>query len=328
MNLPATSPHPRSAAGVSVIIPAYNYAHYLPDAIESVLAQTYPDIELLIVDDGSTDRTPAVVSRFGDALRYIYQDNAGLSAARNTGIRNATREYLAFLDADDLWKPTMIETLMARFERLGDEFLLVACQHENVDDKGRPLVGKKYDRQVSGEVRTRDILLKSRFMADAVIAKRGAFDTCGGFDTTLKSTEDRDMWLRTSRAGKIYVVPEPLLQVRCHPGSMSTHAQRMQENGWRVLMKAFHDGTVPKWQFRVWGRAISFHFFQAAWMFHDEGRSRHAVGQILRSMLCWPIFLRLSDLNEPPLFRLRAARRFLWCALRKQPREDAGDAGA
>src|SRR5688572_21390402 len=106
--------------GVSVIIPAYNYANYLPLTLDSILQQDYPNIEIVIIDDGSTDNTREVVARYGPKVRYVYQKNAGLSAARNTGIKAAKTDYLAFIDADDEWHPTLISKMMSAFARLPD----------------------------------------------------------------------------------------------------------------------------------------------------------------------------------------------------------------
>src|SRR5690242_10687505 len=105
---PRPSPDARPAPGVSVIIPAYNYARFLPQAIESALQQDYPEFEVLVVDDGSTDNTAeiaAVYSRADKRVRYLHQKNAGLPAARNTGIQHARFDFIGFLDADDAWLP-------------------------------------------------------------------------------------------------------------------------------------------------------------------------------------------------------------------------------
>src|SRR5947209_13220762 len=100
---------------VSVIIPTYNHGRFIADAIESVLAQTYPVSEIIVVDDGSTDETQEVVEKFGEKVRYIEQANAGVSAARNTGIENSDGDLVAFLDADDTWLPEKIEKQVAKF---------------------------------------------------------------------------------------------------------------------------------------------------------------------------------------------------------------------
>src|SRR5918996_212462 len=101
---------------VSVVIPTYNYGRYLPEAVESVLHQTFPDLEVIVVDDGSTDDTRELIGRFGDKVCYIYQRNQGLPAARNTGIRAARGEYVGFLDSDDLWLPGKLALQVPRLD--------------------------------------------------------------------------------------------------------------------------------------------------------------------------------------------------------------------
>ena len=101
-----------STPRVSVVIPAYNQAKYLGDAIQSVLSQTYRDFEIIVVDDGSTDDTPLVVSQLGGNLHYIRQTNQGLAGARNTGIRNAKGSYIALLDSDDIWLPEFLQKIL------------------------------------------------------------------------------------------------------------------------------------------------------------------------------------------------------------------------
>src|SRR5688500_9583140 len=98
---------------VSVVIPAYNYGHFVTEAVASALNQTHPHVEVIVVDDGSTDGTADILKPFGSRIRYIYQPNRGLSAARNTGIRAARGEWVAFLDADDLWHPSKTETQLS-----------------------------------------------------------------------------------------------------------------------------------------------------------------------------------------------------------------------
>src|SRR5712672_3062654 len=125
---------PSSAPAVSVVIPAYNYAHYLPQAIDSVLSQTHSALEVIVVDDGSTDATPQVCTQYSDPrVRSIRQPNAGLSAARNTGIREARFPCVAFLDADDRWQPTFLATVLHEWVRLDPTFVAVGTATARMD---------------------------------------------------------------------------------------------------------------------------------------------------------------------------------------------------
>ena len=308
--------------GVSVVIPAYNYAHFLPDAIESVRNQTYPNVELIVVDDGSTDDTAEVVRRYGDRVRYVYQENAGLSAARNTGIRSASHPFVAFLDADDVWKPTILENGMGVFAQLPETYAIVACKFIKIDERGEPLDRKATDRDLSGELTAADIVLKTRFPPSSCIVRRQAFDDCGVFDTLLRSSEDRDMWIRIAARHRIWLADGVHVSIRDHPGSMSKRADRMLENMGKVLRRAFRDSAVLKWRLPYWLGVWSFSRYQYAWMCYEEGRRARAVCEAVTSLLLWPWFPKPSSLNEPMLFRVRAIRRFLTAGERSVSRSE------
>lgn len=322
MNTPANPTPP----GVSVVIPAYNYARFLPAAIDSVLAQDYPNLELLVVDDGSTDATQEVCRPYGDRIRYIYQTNAGLSAARNTGIREARFEFIAFLDADDAWEVTKLTRQMDVFVSMPPEFGVVATGRRNISGTGALLLDYKGERRGSHEVNLRDLLVRSRFVPSSVVARRTCFDRSGGFDTTLRSSEDRDMWIRIAAHFRLYWLNEPLTLYRRHDSSMSRHADRMKANTGRVLQSAWSRGDVPPHCLLFWAKVRSFHRFQCAWMYAEEGRHGRAIASIVESVLRYPFFLDPKDLNEPFLFRLRAARRFLW--MRWFPESQMPESGA
>jgi glycosyltransferase involved in cell wall biosynthesis len=301
----------KKSSGVSVIIPAYNYERFLPEAIDSVLAQTYSPVEVIVVDDGSTDNTKAVVAAYGDKVRYVYQTNAGLSAARNTGIRCSSHEYLGFLDADDYWKPTFIARGMELFRELSDEYAVVAFQSQFVDEHGHELTKKNYHEVTLGTLTHRHVLLKNRFAADAVLVKKPALLEAGFYDEKLRSSEDRDMWVRIGARYPLHLDGERLALIRRHGNSMSRNAGRMKSNICRVLEKAYENGLVSSSDVFFWRRAYSFMHFQSAWMYHEQGDRGIAVWELCCSLACWPWFRHPRELNEPIFFRLRSLRNFL-----------------
>ncbi len=296
--------------GVTVAISAYNYAKFLPEAINSVLAQDYPEFELIVVDDGSTDNTAEVVATFGDRVRYVYQKNAGLSAARNTGIKESRYDFIAFLDADDQFQPTMLRRIMETFATLSEDFAVVACRTSYMDITGKDLKSKTLQGNEPQEFKCGDFIFKNRCSADAVVVRKSVFNECGNYDTTLRSTEDRDMWIRITAKKRFYLIPDALLKVRLHPNSMSKHAERMKNNARKVILKAYDAKLVPHSNVFFWLRAFSFLNFQAAWMFRDEGRQARAIRDMLASILLWPFFPNPQQLNEPALFRVRSVVRF------------------
>jgi len=298
---------------VSVVIPAYNYAHFLPEAMASVLAQTGAELELIVVDDGSTDSTPEVCARCTDPrFRAVRQPNAGLSAARNTGIREARHPYIAFLDADDRWQPGFLAAVLREFHRLGPAFAAVGtgCSRMNADGQLLPPPRLNFAR--TEELTTASFCLRNRPLSSSVVVRRDVFAECGNFDPTLRSSEDRDMWIRlTARGHRFYYLDEPLAVIRRHPQNMSKNAPRMKRNSGLVLRRAWRAGAVARWNLPFWLRAASIHYFLVAWTHFDDGLRGRAWLYLLASIMLWPLFLRVDRVSEPPLFRLRAAAYFL-----------------
>lgn len=313
---PGLSPSPRA----SVVIPAYNYASYLKGAIDSVLSQTFTELEVIVVDDGSTDNTREIVAEYTDRrVRYVHQTNAGLSAARNTGIRNARAPYVGFLDADDQWLPELLQRCLEKFSLLPPEFAWIATGVRRVDHEGNPIPSRPGSLSGEGELTCRDFILKNRPLSSSVVIKREVFDRCGFFDTQLRSSEDRDMWIRIGAHYRLYFLASPLALLRRHPANMSKHALRMKENTGRVLRKAYNSGAVPKWDLPFWLRVWAIYFFQIGWTHFDEGRKSEALRYMIFSLCLWPWFPSAQFLNEPPLFRVRALARFLISFLRPTP---------
>ena len=203
---------------VSVIIPAYNAAATIAGTVDSVIAQTFQDFEIICVDDGSTDGTLAIVREYGDRVRLIEQANSGPAAARNNGARNSSGEYLAFLDADDVWTPQFLERCVAALE--ADAALsLVYCNCALADSEGvaldTSLVGNAFDHAPSlNELLTR----LWPIMPSAALVRRSAYDKCGGYRDALKGAsfrfEDVDFWIKMREQGVFGYIDEPLITWR------------------------------------------------------------------------------------------------------------------
>lgn len=216
-NTVSTRLHPK----VSVVIPTYNSAHMAKEAVESVLAQTYTDFEVIVIDDGSVDNTESVMAPFGDRIRYIKQENQGVSGARNTGMKEARGEYIAFLDADDLWLP---ERLAAEIPLLdADPNLgLVYCDWAVVS--GGQVLQDSYLKDLptaSGYVF--DELIETGFiLTSGVVLRRACIDDVGDFDKSLAIAQDYDLWLRISYKWKVQLVERCLFTKRSLDGSLSS----------------------------------------------------------------------------------------------------------
>lgn len=214
---------------ISVVIPAYNIGKLVARAIDSVLAQTHQPDEIIVVDDGSTDDTADIIKSYGSKVKYIYQANLGLAGARNTGIRAATCEWVAFLDGDDEWLPKNLELQLGILKRNPD-LVWSAGNYENClcnEDRRGPNLDPAKARKLMGGKDYFDDYFEA-FMAnaggsgDSMIVKRSALGEVGLFREEMPCTEDTDMWFRLAmRWPRVGFVSEPIAVYHLHrPGSL------------------------------------------------------------------------------------------------------------
>jgi glycosyltransferase involved in cell wall biosynthesis len=258
---------------VSVIIPTYNRCAYVREAVESVLAQGELAAEVIVVDDGSTDDTPAALQCFGDRLRYLRQPRSGASSARNRGIRMATREWLAFLDSDDLWLP---QKLKAQLEFLDNHPLVKVCQTEEIWIRnGKRINPKGYHRKPDGYCFP---LLLERCLVSpsAVMIHSSVLEEVGLFDESLPACEDYDLWLRIGRRYPIALVKQPLIVKRGgHPDQLSTTVPFLDRYRIQAIAKLLRHEPLTVAQRRMALHALN-HKCQvygqgcAKWGRHDE----------------------------------------------------------
>lgn len=207
---------------VSVIIPAYNQARYLAEAIESALAQSFTDREIIVVDDGSTDHTAAIAKRFGNAIGYIYQENQGLASARNTGIRRARGELVALLDSDDAWLPNFLAELvrLATVQPQRAVFYSGVCY---MDAEGSPLPQRGAVAVLSPAAFRRKLLRSNFLVPSAILMRRQAVLEAGLFDIRYRRLQDWELWVRMVRLGYTFTgVAHGLVRYRIHQESLST----------------------------------------------------------------------------------------------------------
>lgn len=198
---------------ISCIIPVYNGEQFLREAIDSVLAQTYRPIEVIVVDDGSTDGTASLAGSYGDELKYLWQTNSGPAAARNLGIRVAKGEYLAFLDADDLWHPEKLTAQMSRFRARPE--LDMCLTHVKV------FVTCKSPAIQSDILKEDSALVVAPYTACSTLARRSLVDRVGQFNPDLRSGEDTDWFSRVSNGGAVIeVIPQILVYGRLHDNNL------------------------------------------------------------------------------------------------------------
>jgi glycosyltransferase involved in cell wall biosynthesis len=223
----------------SVIIAAYNVEGFIGPAVESALGQTHPEVEVIVVNDGSTDDTASALAPFRDRIRYVEQPNRGLAAARNRGLEEARGTYVALLDGDDLWLPHRLESMISFLEghpeigfATSDAFFM----------NGGPASSERYYQQLPGGFRAEDQaywILEYNFILGMAVVRRRLFDLYGTFDESLRTSEDWDLWIRFVLGGeRAGLVDEPLAYYRRRKGSLSLDWPRIVSDALAIIERA------------------------------------------------------------------------------------------
>lgn len=232
---------------VSVIIPSYNRVEWLKEAIDSVLAQSYPACEVIIIDDGSTDLTRELVAGYGRQLRYFYQQNRGVSSARNLGIHAATGKYIALLDSDDLWLPSKVEAQVAIMEQQPD---LRLCHTEEIWIRRGVRVNPKKKHQKYGGYIFPYCLPLCVISPSSVLIRRSLFHEVGYFDENLPACEDYDLWLRITKTYPVHFIETPLIVKRGgHEDQLSRKYWGIDRFRIQALEKLLRSGELSSEQY-------------------------------------------------------------------------------
>ena len=283
-------------ASVTVIVPTYNCGEFVRHAIDSALAQTASPEAVIVIDDGSTDDTAARVAGYEGRVRYIRQPNQGVSAARNYGLREVRSEFVAFLDADDVWHPRKLELQLAVL-RAKSDFGLVGTSTYSWPGKAPELPRQPTEGRLV-PVPWELLAVRNVFVTSSVLIRRTVLDRVGEFDTRLQGPEDHDLWLRLAEVARTGNLDVPLTGYRDVPGSLSKQPRRMEEGMLRIIAKL---GARGAWQGRSWLRrkAYSLVYLQSAYMYGQAGAHRTAVAKSIRSIASyfWPY--RASECKAP-----------------------------
>jgi glycosyltransferase involved in cell wall biosynthesis len=263
---------------VSVIIPTYNRADLLPEAIDSVLAQTWKEMEIIVVDDGSTDRTEETVRRYDDRVRYFYKENGGPSSARNMGIKEARGAYVAFLDSDDVWEPEKLRIQMD-FMREHPEIKFVCTDSSLIGP--RKSRERKLRKDSMGHLFP--ILYSNSFIrTSTALMVKECFQEIGYFDERYRSVEDYDVWLRVAKRFPIAYLNQPLVRYRKHEDNVSHDKITLRHNALRVLEAHYDPRQISARTHRIRMSNLHLYFGRAYLRLGDIRMARKAFGQSLR----------------------------------------------
>ena len=271
---------------ISVIIPTYNSGPWVVEAVASVLAQTLPALEIIVVDDGSTDDTAARLSEFGAAIRYVRKDNGGVSSARNRGIAEASGDGIAFLDADDVWHPQKLE-LQTRVLVGRPDLVLIGTYL--YDWPGSHPLLKDVETWALETIRWGHLIVRNSLVTSTILVRAEVIRAAGDFDLALQGPEDHDLWIRIAKIARVANLPLPLTGYRsATPGSLSKDAARMEAGMLAILAKLEAGGAFagrPLLRRKAWG----YFRYSCGFMRHRAGETRLAIGHAVRSLAGYPL---------------------------------------
>jgi glycosyltransferase involved in cell wall biosynthesis len=272
---------------ISVVIPAYNASRFLRATLESVLAQTLPADEILVIDDGSTDDTAEIAKSFGPPVRVISTPNSKLGATRNFGTRHATGEWIAFIDADDLWKDNKLERQMAQLAKHPEADICYTGRIEFSEDEAG--IHLDTPRPAPPAEKIREFLFrKSTFLPSSAIIRRAALLEIGGFATDPDVAEDWDLWIRLLHAGKKFAAcTEPLFLYRIHPAGITADGRRLLRSNTRVYRQYVLPHIPPTERPIRFSRFLSENKAGAAFAMRRTGDSS-CIPMMAMSILHWP----------------------------------------
>jgi glycosyltransferase involved in cell wall biosynthesis len=306
---------PTTTPAVSVVVPAYGVSRYIADALDSVLAQSFTDYEIIVVNDGSpdTEELERALEPYRPRITYLKQENRGLSGARNTGIRAARAPLVALLDGDDVWEPEFLSAMLGELGRDPSVGVLYcdARYFGDTPDAGRTFMELNPS---TGEITFARLLAQECNVIASVVARRELLLRAGLFDERLRSSEDFDLWLRILKAGgRIAALRQPLMRYRRHGASLSADPVWMCKHILRVLAKAEEtlalteaEGEVLRRQRRRYEAELNFNEGKRAFFGGDTERAIASLSKANALVPNRKIALSLRLLRLAPRALLRA----------------------
>jgi glycosyltransferase involved in cell wall biosynthesis len=286
---------------LTVVIPVYNGENFLRETLESALAQTYPAVEILVVNDGSTDRTLSVAREFGDRVRILDRPNSGVSASRNVGIATAATAWVALMDHDDLWEREHLANLARAIARRPDADVCYSGGRELIPDAATGVFHPAPEVMPfpSEEQLPRMLMERCAFIPSATALRRATVLAAGGFDSRYVNLQDWELWLRLFHRGAKFIhTPEPTLLYRIHPASRTHKALQTLKHSIGVV----EEHVLPhlsRFERATWGRCIVSRLEGEAAILLRQNGSPGALAMMMRSIARHPF-------HEPRRYKIAA----------------------
>lgn len=246
---------------VSIVVPVYNGENYMREAIDSALGQTYKNIEVIVVNDGSKDRTDEIARSYGDKIRYFKKENGGVSTALNLAIKNMKGEYFSWLSHDDVYLPEKIETQIEVLRRLEDKTTVVNCLTTSIDASGKNIGSWNYT--IPGKYRDKPLyyFFTSKISGCGLLIHRSYFEKLGDFDVSLRIAQDYAMWFKIFRQHdtNIYHIDKSLMKMREHPAQVTNTSKiylTESDDFWSGTLKQITDEEIRF----TFADSLSFYF--------------------------------------------------------------------
>lgn len=261
---------------VSIIIPVYNGEKYIKEAIESALNQTYTNIEIIVVNDGSKDNTDEICKSYGNKIKYIKKENGGVATALNTGIKEAKGQYVAWLSHDDLYKENRIEKGMEVLSKLKDKNTIIFSNFELIDSNGKKFSKTNFLNDISREKLCQGFypVVCASVNGCTTLINKNCFKKVGLFDETLRTSQDYDMWLKLFKIYPSYCLNDSLVQYRIHAGQdTNKNPVTLQESNdiWKKIINELNDNVINSWNlnptqvyYELYNRMKSSNYKEAA----------------------------------------------------------------
>lgn len=272
---------------ITILIPVYNGSNFIKQAIESAINQTYKNIEILVINDGSTDngKTEKAIMEFGDKVRYIKKENGGVASALNLGIREATGEYIAWLSHDDVYLPNKIEKQVQALENVEDDNTIIFSNFELIDENGITFSTTDFTKNIEKEKFCQGIypVLKGAVNGCAILIPKICFEDVGYFKEELKTTNDYEMWIRLFGKYPSYFIEEPTIKYRIHPNQDTNknpvYISECNEL-WKNIINALSEETIKNWGFDIFNVYMTLYiqmknsrFDEAAKLAYEKAKS-------------------------------------------------------
>jgi glycosyltransferase involved in cell wall biosynthesis len=298
---------------ISVIVPAYHSGRTIQECLDSILAQTHPPQQIIVVDDQSTDDTVQQIrqwnARHGNMAQLIVMpENKGPASARNAGLDAAACDWIAFLDADDAWLPWRLEKQLAVLQQHPDA-MFICAQTMDLDTSTPDDANVPWTSAVPEILNLEKMLDHNPVATSTVLVRRSTVKACGGFDSSFRGPEDYDLWLRILANGEGLYLPLIVSRYRTTVGSLSMDDRTFLPEVLRVLAKAFSQGGVLFPYRHLRRRARAQQYASASWMAFNRGDRFRSLSLLLRSWLCSPG--KLTKEKHDPLQRAKLLLRYL-----------------